>query len=83
MLAGITQFERDLISERVKSGLAAARVCGKKLGRQPGRRPKSDLLAPDVLAAVEESRSSRWIARNLGISKNTVLSIAKRHCENA
>ncbi|HBQ48458.1 MAG TPA: DNA resolvase, partial [Hyphomonas atlantica] len=33
MLAGIAQFERDLISERVKSGLAAARARGKKLGR--------------------------------------------------
>ncbi|WP_298938511.1 recombinase family protein [uncultured Ruegeria sp.] len=30
MLAGIAQFERDLISERVKSGLAAARERGKK-----------------------------------------------------
>ncbi|WP_313137742.1 recombinase family protein [Paracoccus jeotgali] len=36
MLAGIAQFERDLLSERVKSGLAAARARGKKLGRQPG-----------------------------------------------
>ena len=27
MLAGIAQFERDLLSERVKSGLAAARAC--------------------------------------------------------
>ncbi|EAQ44015.1 resolvase [Phaeobacter inhibens] len=83
MLAGIAQFERDLISERVKSGLAAARARGKKLGRQPGQRPKSDKLAPDVLAAVEEGRSYRWIARDLGVSKNTVLSIVKRHRENA
>ena len=35
LLAGISQFERDLLSERVKSGLAAARARGKKLGRQP------------------------------------------------
>ncbi|MEM9576864.1 MAG: recombinase family protein [Pseudomonadota bacterium] len=83
MLAGIAQFERDLISERVKSGLAAARARGKKLGRQPGQRPKSNKLAPDVLAAVEEGRSYRWIARDLGISKNTVLSIVKRHREGA
>ncbi len=46
MLAGIAQFERDLISERVKSGLAAAKARGKRLGRQPGHRPKSDKLAP-------------------------------------
>lgn len=32
MLAGIAQFERDLLSERVKSGLAAARARGKNLG---------------------------------------------------
>ena len=40
MLAGITQFERALLSERVKSGLAAARARGKKRGRQPGPAPQ-------------------------------------------
>ena len=79
MLAGIAQFERDLLSERVKSGLAAAKARGKKLGRQPGQRPKSDKLAPKVTALVAEGRSYRWIARDLGISKNTVLDIMKRH----
>ncbi len=68
-----------LLSERVKSGLAAARARGKKLGRQPGQRPKSDKLAPKVIQAVEDGRSYRWIARDLGISKNTVLEIMKRH----
>lgn len=79
LLAGIAQFERDLLSERVKSGLAAARARGKKLGRQPGQRPKSDKLAPKVVQAVAEGRSYRWIARDLGISKNTVLDIVKRN----
>jgi DNA invertase Pin-like site-specific DNA recombinase len=78
MLAGIAQFERDLMSERIKSGLAAAKARGKKLGRQPGQRPKSDRLAPKVMMLIEEGRSYRWIARDLGISKNTVLAIAKR-----
>jgi len=81
MLAGVAQFERDLLSERVKSGLAAARARGKKLGRQPGQRPKSDKFAPRVIEAVAEGRSYRWIARDLGISKNTVLDIVKRHRE--
>jgi DNA invertase Pin-like site-specific DNA recombinase len=58
MLAGIAQFERDLLSERVKSGLAAARARGKKLGRQPGQRPKADKLASKVMALIEEGRSS-------------------------
>ena len=79
MLAGIAQFERDLISERVKSGLSAAKARGKKLGRRPGQRPKSDRLAPKVLQAVSEGRSYRWIARDLGISNNTVLDVVKRH----
>ena len=78
ILAGIAQFERDLISERVKSGLAAARAKGRRLGRRPGYRPKSDRLAPKALAFVEAGRSYRWIARELGISKNTVADIVKR-----
>jgi DNA invertase Pin-like site-specific DNA recombinase len=81
VLAGIAQFERDLLSERVKSGLAAARARGKTLGRQPGQRPKSNKLGAKVLQAVAEGRSYRWIARDLGISKNTVTDIVKRHRE--
>lgn len=77
-LSGIAEFERDLISERVKSGLAAAKARGKMLGRQTGERPKSDRLAPKVMALIAEGRSYRWIARDLGISKNTVAEIAKR-----
>jgi putative DNA-invertase from lambdoid prophage Rac len=82
MLAGIAQFERDLLSERVKSGLAAAKAQGKKLGRQKGQRPKADRLAPKVLELIEEGRSYRWIARDLAISKNTVGDIIKRHRQN-
>ena len=78
-LSGIAEFERDLISERVKSGLAAAKARGKKLGRQAGERPKSDRLASKVMTLNAEGRSYRWIARDLGISKNTVADIVKRN----
>lgn len=60
-LSGIAEFERDLISERVKSGLAVAKARGKRLGRQAGVRPKSDRLLPKVVAMRAEGRSYRWI----------------------
>jgi DNA invertase Pin-like site-specific DNA recombinase len=81
VLAGIAEFERDLLRERVRSGLAAARARGKILGRKPGQRPKSDRLAPKVLALVAAGRSYRLIGRELGLSKNTVAGIVKRHRE--
>ncbi len=78
VVAGIAEFERDLIRERVRSGMAAARARGKRLGRQPGQRPKSDRLAPKVLALVAQGRSYRLIGRELGLSKNTVADVVKR-----
>jgi len=39
IMAGLAEFERDLIRDRVKSGLAAARARGVVLGRQEGQRP--------------------------------------------
>ncbi len=78
VVAGIAEFERELIRERVRSGMAAAKARGKKLGRQAGQRPKSDRLAPKVLALVDQGRSYRLVGRELGLSKNTVAGIVKR-----
>ena len=78
VLAGIAEFERELIQERIRSGIAAAKARGKILGRKPGYRPKSDRFAGRVLALVAEGRSYRLIGRELGLSKNTVMGIVKR-----
>ena len=78
LLAGIAEFERELIQERIRSGIAAAKARGKRLGRQPGQRPKSDRLAPKVLALIAQGRSYRLVGREVGLSKNTVADIVKR-----
>lgn len=39
VLAGIAEFERELIQERIRWGIAAAKARGKRFGRQPGQRP--------------------------------------------
>jgi DNA invertase Pin-like site-specific DNA recombinase len=65
----ITEFERELIQERIRSGIAAAKARGKRLGRQPGQGPKSNRLAPKVLALVAAGRSYRLIGRELGLAR--------------
>jgi putative DNA-invertase from lambdoid prophage Rac len=79
VLAGIAEFERELIQERIRSGIAAAKTRGKRLGRQLGQRPKSDRLAPKVLVLIGQGRSYRLVGRELGLSKNTVAAIVKRN----
>ena len=78
VLAGIAEFERELIQERIRSGVAAAKARGKLLGRQPGQRPKSDRLAPKVLALIGQGRSYRLVGRALGLSNNSVAAIVRR-----
>ena len=77
IMVGLAEFERDLIRERVKSGLAAAQARGVKLGRQPGQRP-SDKKAKRVLDLHKDGLSYRLIGRNLELSKNTVMDIVRR-----
>jgi DNA invertase Pin-like site-specific DNA recombinase len=78
VMASLAEFERDLVRERVCSGLAAAKAKGKKLGRKPGQRVKADKYAPKVLQMVAKGHSYRQIARELHLSKTTVNNIVKR-----
>jgi DNA invertase Pin-like site-specific DNA recombinase len=78
VMASLAEFEQDLVRERVRSGLAAAKARGKKLGRRPGQRIKSDRLAPKVWQMVSEGLSYRKIAKELDLSKTTVTEIVKR-----
>ena len=79
LMSALAEFERDLLRERICSGIAAAKARGKRFGRYPGHRIKSDRLAPKVLQRVEEGGSYRAISKKLNISKNTVGDVVKRH----
>ena len=79
LMAILAEFERDLVRERVRSGIAAAKARGQKLGRQPGQRVKADRLTPKVLQMVEQGNSYRQIAGALHLSKTTVNEIVKRY----
>ncbi len=73
MLAAISEFEGDLLRERIKSGIAHARSKGTKSGRAIGR-PGFD-RGERVKRLLAEGRSVRSIARELGISKTTVMKV--------
>jgi len=82
IMAGLAEFERDLIRERVNSGIQAAKARGVVFGRKMGHRP-SDKKAKRVLAMHRDGLSYRLIGRNLGLSKNTVMEIVNRASASA
>jgi putative DNA-invertase from lambdoid prophage Rac len=79
VMAALAEFERDLLRERIRSGIAAAKARGQIFGRRLGQRIKADRFAPDVLRRVAEGQSYREIAKALHLSKNTITAIVKRH----
>lgn len=72
LLASLAEFERDLICERVKSGLSLAKARGKRLGRAAGTCPQQQKLRNKILSLRDEGMSIRRIATNLDCSPGTV-----------
>jgi DNA invertase Pin-like site-specific DNA recombinase len=70
LLAAIAEFEADLISERTKDGLAAARA----RGRQGGRPAKLSARQTGVMRQMYDSRQHtiKEIADTFGVSHMTV-----------
>jgi DNA invertase Pin-like site-specific DNA recombinase len=72
LLAGISEFERDLLTERINSGLAEARKKGKRLGRP---QKSSD---DSIRALLTEGQTIRYIANALAVSTTTVQKIKRQ-----
>jgi DNA invertase Pin-like site-specific DNA recombinase len=72
------QIERDLIIERTRSGLRAARARGVRLGRIPGT-SKLDDKADEIQKLIAARVSKAAVARILGVSRTTVVQWVRRH----
>src|SRR3990172_8406146 len=72
IFASIAEFERELIRDRVRSGLAAAKARGKRLGR-----PRAIVDAHRVACLRAQGRSWAEISANLGVGKGTAQRAAK------
>jgi DNA invertase Pin-like site-specific DNA recombinase len=76
ILAGFAEFEHDLIVERTKDGLAAARARGRKGGRKPKMTPTKIKAAQRMNRAKDVSGNPLYtvteIAETLGVSRATI-----------
>ena len=68
VFGAIAHFERRLIAERTRDGIAAARARGKR----PGRRPLDRDKAAAALKLVAAGLSPTAAARQLGLGRSTV-----------
>jgi len=80
MLAGVLEFQRDMISENTKEGVAAAKAAGKTLGRPAAL---DEDQAADVVDAYAEGAAVKALARRYEVAPKTirrVLDVAGARC---
>src|SRR5919107_1833219 len=74
IMASLAEFERSLIAERVKAGMARAKAQGKQMGRP--RLPEA--RRREILELLKEGKlSRRAIGKRVGVSHEIVLLIGK------
>ncbi|WP_233838619.1 recombinase family protein [Paraburkholderia sp. ZP32-5] len=69
MMAALAEFERNLISERTRAGIAAARARGSKLGRRRVLSPAQRSQALELL----RSKSAVEVANQFNVHPRTML----------
>jgi DNA invertase Pin-like site-specific DNA recombinase len=76
IMVALAQFERRLIAERSRAGIAAARRRGKHLGRPPDLTPDKITHARQMIESEEQSVSG--MAKLLGVHRVTLHKALKR-----
>jgi DNA invertase Pin-like site-specific DNA recombinase len=72
MLGVFAEFERSMIRERVKSGMARAKIGGTKTGNAIGRPTVAGGTKEQARTLLRAGHSEREVARLLGIGKGTI-----------
>jgi len=67
VMSSVAQFEREMMLERQREGIAKAKAEGKYKGRKPTARAKTEM----VILAKKQGLSPTQIMRDLGISKTS------------
>ena len=83
VLAGVAEFERELIQERVRSGIANRKAAGGTVGRQAGDNYKTDKKVGDIQKLMSEGKTCREIAAATNLGKTRVAEVMKRLREQA
>ncbi len=78
VLGSVAQFEREMMLERQREGIAKA----KSEGKYKGRKPKGQPLAAQILAMKAQGLGDTEIGRQLGIDRATVFR-ARKAAEDA
>ena len=79
VLASMAEFERDLIVERTREGLAHARSQGRIGGRPPKLTEDQQQAA---LRLIADGMSENQVATALGVSRSTITRTKRRHTKS-
>lgn len=74
ILGAIAAFERDIMLERQREGIAKAKAAGRYKGRKPTAQAKSD----DVMKLVGAGMGPSQVAKEVGISRASVYRIIQQ-----
>ncbi|MHA6326789.1 recombinase family protein [Roseivivax sp. CAU 1753] len=75
VMASVAQFEREMMLERQKEGIAKAKAEGKYTGRKPTAMAKAD----SVKALLASGMSKTKVCEQVGISRASLYRILERH----